>query len=80
MRVHAAFLAILALSATLGQAASQDRPARETEPAAPGAVQTAASQEWEPDVRALGALLTSERWNLRVIGAGPEDQGLSLTH
>ena len=21
-----------------------------------------------------------ERWNLRVIGAGPEDQGLSFTH
>jgi uncharacterized protein (TIGR02246 family) len=59
MRVHAALLAVLVLGATLGLVVAQDRPAREPAPAAPEAVQAAAPQEREADVRALGDLLAS---------------------
>jgi uncharacterized protein (TIGR02246 family) len=59
MRVHAAFLAVLALGATLGLVVAQDRPAREPAPVRPAGDPTAAPQEREPDVRALGDLLTS---------------------
>ena len=59
MRVHAAFLAVLALCATLGLVVAQDRPAREPAPAPRGGVQTTASQEREPDVRAISDLLAS---------------------
>jgi uncharacterized protein (TIGR02246 family) len=59
MRVHAAFVAVAALSATLGLVVAQDRPAREPTPAPPGDVPTTVSQEREPDVRAIGDLLAS---------------------
>ena len=58
MKVHAASLGFLALFATLGLFAAQDRPAREHDPAKPGE-QVAASQEREPDVRAITDLLAS---------------------
>jgi len=59
MRVHAAFLAILALGATLGLVVAQDQPAREPAPVPKGDFQTAASQERESDVRAITELLAS---------------------
>ena len=58
MKVLAASLGVLALSATLGLVAAQDRPAREPDPAPPGG-QAAASPEREPDVRAITDLLAS---------------------
>ncbi|MFI5455428.1 MAG: YybH family protein [Isosphaerales bacterium] len=58
MRVHA-FLAVLALSATLGLVLAQDRPVREPAPVPPGGVQITASQERESDVRAIKDLLAS---------------------
>ena len=59
MRVHAAFLAVLALGATLGLVVAQDRPAREPVPVPKGDLQAAASQERESDVRAITELLAS---------------------
>jgi uncharacterized protein (TIGR02246 family) len=59
MRVHAAFLAFLALSATLGLVVAQDRPALEPVPTTSGGVPTTASPERESDVRAIIDLLTS---------------------
>ena len=58
MKVHAASLGFLALFATLGLVAAQDPPTREPDPAKPGE-QVAASQEREPDVRAITDLLAS---------------------
>ena len=58
MKVHAASLGFLALFATLGLVAAQNHPAREPDPAKPGE-QAAASQEREPDVRAITDLLAS---------------------
>jgi uncharacterized protein (TIGR02246 family) len=59
MRVHAAFLAFLALGAMLGLVVAQDRPAREPAPTPPGSVPTAGPQERESEVRAIIDLLTS---------------------
>jgi uncharacterized protein (TIGR02246 family) len=59
MKVHAAILAILAISATLGLVAAQDRPAREPALVPPGGGQAAAPGEREPDVRAITDLLAS---------------------
>jgi uncharacterized protein (TIGR02246 family) len=59
MRVHAAFLAVLALGATLGLVVAQDRPAQEPAPVPPGGVPTTASQERQSDVRAITDLLAS---------------------
>jgi len=59
MRVRAAFLAVLALSATLGLVVAQDRPAREPAPIPPEGVQTTAPQERESDVRAITDLAAS---------------------
>ena len=59
MRVYTAFLAVLALCATLGLVVAQDRPAREPALAPRGGVQTTASREREPDVRAITDLLAS---------------------
>jgi uncharacterized protein (TIGR02246 family) len=59
MRIHAAFLAVLALSATLGLVVAQDRAERERAPAPPGGVQATASQERASDVRAITDLLAS---------------------
>src|SRR5262245_42329233 len=59
MRVHAAFLAVLALCATLGLVAAQDRPAPEPAPAPPGGTQATASGERESDVRAITDLLAA---------------------
>ncbi|SIO04885.1 conserved hypothetical protein [Singulisphaera sp. GP187] len=53
MKAYATFLVVLALSATLGLVAAQDRPA--PAPASPDA----APQEREADVRAIGDLLAS---------------------
>jgi uncharacterized protein (TIGR02246 family) len=50
MRIHAVSLGVLAVSATLGLVAAQDRPAREPAPASP---------QKEPDVRAITELLAS---------------------
>ncbi len=58
MKVHAAALGFLALFATLGLVAAQNPPTREPDPAKPGE-QVAASQEREPDVRAITDLLAS---------------------
>ena len=56
MKVYAAFLALIALFATLGLVAAQDRAAPESPP--PG-TPAAADQEREPDVRAITDLLAS---------------------
>ena len=58
MKVYAASLGFLALFATLGLVAAQDRLAREHDPANPGE-QVAVPQEREPDVRAIADLLAS---------------------
>ena len=58
MKVRAAFLGVLALSATLSLLAAQDRPTRKPEPAQTGE-QVAASREREPDARAIADLLAS---------------------
>ena len=58
MKVLATSLGVLALSATLGLVAAQDRPAQEPDPAPPGG-QAAAPPEREPDVRAITDLLAS---------------------
>ena len=58
MKSHTAFLSVLALSVTLGLGVAQDRPAREPAPVPLGA-QATASQEREPDVRAIADLLAS---------------------
>jgi uncharacterized protein (TIGR02246 family) len=58
MKVHAAILGVLGLSATLGLVAAQDRPAREPTPTPPGG-EAAASPERESDVRAIADLLAS---------------------
>src|SRR5215210_2606619 len=59
MRVHAAVLAALALSAALGLVAAQERPAQEPAPTPSGGPQTKASEERAADVRAIGDLLAS---------------------
>jgi uncharacterized protein (TIGR02246 family) len=59
MRVHAAFLAVLALGAMLGLVVAQERPARQSAPRPSGSAQTTASQERESDVRAITDLLAS---------------------
>jgi uncharacterized protein (TIGR02246 family) len=56
MKVYAASLAVLAVFATLGLVAAQDRPAQEP---APAGGPTAAAQEREPDVRAVTDLLAA---------------------
>ena len=58
MKALATALGALALFATLGLPAAQDRPAREPDPA-PSGGQAAVSPEREPDVRAITDLLTS---------------------
>jgi ketosteroid isomerase-like protein len=59
MRVHAAFLAVLTLSATLCLVVAQDQPARDPARARAGGVEAAASQERESDVQAINTLLAS---------------------
>src|SRR4051794_21165345 len=59
MRVHAAVLAALALSAALGLVTAQERPAQEPAPTPPGSPQTKESEEREADVRAITDLLAS---------------------
>ena len=59
MRVHSAVLAVLALSATLGLVAAQERPAEEPAPTPPDAPRAKEAKEREPDVRAIGDLLAS---------------------
>jgi uncharacterized protein (TIGR02246 family) len=59
MRVHAALLAVLALSAMLGLVVAQEGPARRPAPVTAGSAQTTASQERESDVRAITDLLAS---------------------
>ena len=59
MKVHAAFPGVLAISATLGLVAAQDRPAREPAPAPSGASPTVASPERDADVRAITDILAS---------------------
>jgi uncharacterized protein (TIGR02246 family) len=59
MKVHAAFLGVLAISATLGLVAAQDRPARAPAPAPSGGSPAAASPEREADVRAITDFLAS---------------------
>ena len=59
MKSHTAFLSVLALSVTLGLGVAQDRPAREPAPVPLGSAQATASQEREPDVRAIADLLAS---------------------
>jgi uncharacterized protein (TIGR02246 family) len=56
MRVSAAVLGVLAVSATLGLVVAQDRPAQES---APAGGPTAAPQERESDVRAITDLLAA---------------------
>ena len=58
MKVHAVSLGFLAFFATLGLVAAQNPPTREPDPAKPGE-RVAASQEREPDVRAIADLLAS---------------------
>jgi uncharacterized protein (TIGR02246 family) len=58
MKVRAATLGVLGLSATLGLVAAQERPTREPDPTPPGG-QAAVSPEREPDVRAITDLLAS---------------------
>jgi uncharacterized protein (TIGR02246 family) len=58
MKVCAVSLGFLALFATLGLVAAQNPPTREPDPAKPGE-RVAASQEREPDVRAVTDLLAS---------------------
>jgi uncharacterized protein (TIGR02246 family) len=58
MKVHAAFLGILAISATLGLVAAQDRTAREPAPAPPGG-RGVVLPEREHDVRAVTDLVAS---------------------
>jgi uncharacterized protein (TIGR02246 family) len=59
MRVRAAFLPVLALSATLGLVVAQDRTPREPAPQPSGGVPNKASPERESDVRAITDLLAS---------------------
>jgi uncharacterized protein (TIGR02246 family) len=59
MRVHAAFLAVLAFSTTLCLVVAQDQPAREPAPVPSGGVQPTASQERRSDVQAIADLLAS---------------------
>ena len=59
MRVHTAFLGVLAICASLGLVMAQDRPARESALAPRVGVQTTEPREREPDVRALTDLLAS---------------------
>ena len=59
MRVHAAFLAVLALSATLCLVVAQDQPARKSASAPSGDAQGTASQGRESDVRAITDVLAS---------------------
>src|SRR3954452_8043127 len=59
MKVYTAVLAALALSATLGLVAAQDRPAQVPATAFPEAAPVTAPQEREPDVRAIGEVLAS---------------------
>jgi uncharacterized protein (TIGR02246 family) len=59
MKVHAVSLGVLAVSAALGLAVAQDRPAREPAPAPPGGGPAAAPPERERDVRAITDLLAS---------------------
>ena len=59
MKVHAGVLAAVALFATLGLVAAQDRPAQVPALASPEAAPAAAPQERETDVRAIGEVLAS---------------------
>ena len=59
MRVYTAFLAVPALCTTLGLVVAQDRPAREPAQATHEGVQTTASSDREPDVRAITDVLAS---------------------
>jgi hypothetical protein len=59
MKVHAATLGFLALSATLGFVIAQDRPAQEPTSRATDGSQTKAPQERESDVQAIGDLVAS---------------------
>ena len=56
MKVHAAFLGVLALSAALGLVAAQDRPAREPDPAQPVG-QAAAPPGRAADIRTIVGLV-----------------------
>ncbi len=58
MKVLATSLGVLALAATLGLVAAQDRPAQEPDPAPQGG-QAAAAPEREADVKAITELLAS---------------------
>ena len=59
MKVHAASLGVLAVSATLGLVVAQDRPAREPDPAPPGGARPRRHRSRESDVRAITDLLAS---------------------
>ncbi len=59
MRVRAAFLAVLALSATLGLVVAHEGPAQQPAPLPSGGAQTTASREREADVRAITYLAAS---------------------
>ncbi len=57
MIVHAGFLGVLMLSATLGSVMGQDQPAQKPAEAPPSGGPAAASRELNPDVQAIGDLL-----------------------
>ena len=59
MRIHAVSLGVLAVSATLGLVAAQDRPAREPAPTPPVGGPAAAPPQRDADVRAIADLLAS---------------------
>ena len=59
MKVHAAALGVLALSATLGLVVAQDRAAQKPASKATGGAQTKEPLERESDVQAIGDLMAS---------------------
>jgi uncharacterized protein (TIGR02246 family) len=59
MKVHAATLGVLALSATLGFVIAEDRPAQEPASRATDGSQTKAPQERQSDVQSIGDLVAS---------------------
>jgi uncharacterized protein (TIGR02246 family) len=74
MRVHAAFVAVLALSAMLGVVLAQQGPKREAPALPSGGRQTTGPMAREPDVRAITDLLASfvkayNEKNARALGA-----------
>ncbi len=59
MRVHAVYLAVVAVAATLGLVVAQDPPAQQRAAVSPGGIQTTVPQEREPDTRAIRDLLAA---------------------